>query len=246
MPDYIAGRFNLLIRDVYRGLLVGTGPLVDPGFVGRLSIPLHNFTSNEYLLRADEGFVYFEFTKLSWVNGNQPPRDVRWLKRSITVQPPFPGSKNLRRTIDDYLSPATGGLPAENAIGEEIRKLDETSQTIVRRTRNFTILGYVAIGALILAAFGDLIAGCAVYLSAQQVVEAAKADVDNAAGKTADQLQRLKSEVNAALNVFQQRTATSEQVQVLQSALDQTRRAIHDLETRVPSAGGAPHPPTKP
>ena len=34
MPAYIAGRFNLLIRDVYRGLLVGTGPLVDPGFVG--------------------------------------------------------------------------------------------------------------------------------------------------------------------------------------------------------------------
>jgi deoxycytidine triphosphate deaminase len=42
LPDYIAARFNLTIRDIYRGILVGTGPLVDPGFTGRLSLPLHN------------------------------------------------------------------------------------------------------------------------------------------------------------------------------------------------------------
>ena len=40
LPDYIAARFNLTIRDIYRGILVGTGPLVDPGFTGRLSLPL--------------------------------------------------------------------------------------------------------------------------------------------------------------------------------------------------------------
>ncbi|MDZ8091094.1 MAG: hypothetical protein RMZ42_04015 [Nostoc sp. DedQUE05] len=47
LPDYIALRFNLKIKNVYRGLLLGTGPLVDPGFVGRLSLPLHNLTTNE-------------------------------------------------------------------------------------------------------------------------------------------------------------------------------------------------------
>ncbi len=26
---------------VYKGLLLGTGPIVDPGFVGKLYIPLH-------------------------------------------------------------------------------------------------------------------------------------------------------------------------------------------------------------
>lgn len=45
IPDYIAARFNLTIREIHRGFLVGTGPLVDPGFVGRLFVPLHNLTS---------------------------------------------------------------------------------------------------------------------------------------------------------------------------------------------------------
>lgn len=31
LPHYIALRFNLRIKHVYRGLLLGTGPLVDPG-----------------------------------------------------------------------------------------------------------------------------------------------------------------------------------------------------------------------
>src|SRR6266498_565315 len=32
LPEYIALRFNLQIKYVHAGLLVGTGPLVDPGF----------------------------------------------------------------------------------------------------------------------------------------------------------------------------------------------------------------------
>ncbi|MDP9316476.1 MAG: hypothetical protein M3R24_37430, partial [Chloroflexota bacterium] len=47
LPDYIALRFNLKITHVYRGLLLGTGPLVDPGFEGPLYIPLHNLTTND-------------------------------------------------------------------------------------------------------------------------------------------------------------------------------------------------------
>ena len=35
LPDFIALRFNLQIRHVHRGLLLGTGPLVDPGYRGK-------------------------------------------------------------------------------------------------------------------------------------------------------------------------------------------------------------------
>lgn len=51
IPDYIAGRYNLAITQIYRGLLVGTGPLVDPGFEGLLSVPVHNLTAAD--LRVD-------------------------------------------------------------------------------------------------------------------------------------------------------------------------------------------------
>ena len=65
LPDFIALRFNLQIRHVHRGLLLGTGPLVDPGYWGKLCIPLHNLTDEDYLIPREEGLVWIEFTKTS-------------------------------------------------------------------------------------------------------------------------------------------------------------------------------------
>lgn len=65
VPDYLALRFNLKINHVYKGLLLGTGPLVDPGFCGRLSIPLHNLTANIYTFQYNDAIIEMEFTKLS-------------------------------------------------------------------------------------------------------------------------------------------------------------------------------------
>ncbi|HVO55964.1 MAG TPA: hypothetical protein VMT37_16260 [Solirubrobacterales bacterium] len=106
LPDYIAARFNLTIRDIYRGILVGTGPLVDPGFTGRLSLPLHNLTYNDYTIVGGEPLVWMEFTKISpndrWANGRTtPPREGRYVE--------FPSLKNKRKSVDDYLRHAYPG-----------------------------------------------------------------------------------------------------------------------------------------
>lgn len=63
IPDFIALRFNLQIQHVHRGLLLGTGPLIDPGFWGKLCIPLHNLTDEDYEIPHDEGLIWIEFTK---------------------------------------------------------------------------------------------------------------------------------------------------------------------------------------
>ena len=68
LPDFIALRFNLQIRHVHRGLLLGTGPLVDPGYWGKLCIPLHNLTDEKYSIPLDYGLIWVEFTKTT-VNG---------------------------------------------------------------------------------------------------------------------------------------------------------------------------------
>ncbi len=65
LPDFIALRFNLQIRHVHRGLLLGTGPLIDPGFWGKLCIPLHNLTNEDYSIPRSEGLIWIEFTKTS-------------------------------------------------------------------------------------------------------------------------------------------------------------------------------------
>ena len=64
LPDYLALRFNLRVRHAYQGLLLGTGPLVDPGYQGYLAIPLHNLTNNDYTFCGGEGLIAVEFTKL--------------------------------------------------------------------------------------------------------------------------------------------------------------------------------------
>jgi deoxycytidine triphosphate deaminase len=63
LPDFLALRFNLQIQHVHRGLLLGTGPLVDPGFWGKLCIPLHNLTDEDYAIPKNEGLIWVEFTK---------------------------------------------------------------------------------------------------------------------------------------------------------------------------------------
>lgn len=65
LPDFIALRFNLQIKHVHRGLLLGTGPLVDPGFLGKLCIPIHNLTNEDYYIDRDDGLIWIEFTKTS-------------------------------------------------------------------------------------------------------------------------------------------------------------------------------------
>jgi deoxycytidine triphosphate deaminase len=64
IPDYIAVRFNLRIKHVHRGLLLGTGPLIDPGYKGYPMVPVHNLTDNEYIVRVGDDFINVEFTKI--------------------------------------------------------------------------------------------------------------------------------------------------------------------------------------
>ena len=83
LPEYIAARFNLRIREVHKGILLGTGPLIDPGFGGQILIPLHNLTDNDYKLRGGDGIIWVEFTKVSkndyWTSSgeeNERPPDL--------------------------------------------------------------------------------------------------------------------------------------------------------------------------
>ncbi len=105
IPNYIALRFNLQISHVYKGLLVGTGPLVDPGFIGKLSLPLHNLTANTYTLKGGDPIIWMEFTKLSpnkeWISETEHST-----RRGTFYH--FPERKNELRGIDDYIEKAIG------------------------------------------------------------------------------------------------------------------------------------------
>jgi deoxycytidine triphosphate deaminase len=154
LPDYIALRFNLKIKNVYRGLLLGTGPLIDPGFEGRLSIPLHNLTANSYRFRGGETMIWVEFTKLS-------PND-RWMQHSNDQAPrdaelyvPFPADK-YGRQLTEYLHDAdplrviVSSIPG---VFTEAREAAEKANAAATRTQIITGLTILGILAIVFAAF---------------------------------------------------------------------------------------------
>lgn len=63
LPKDIIARFNLKSKWVHLGLLLGTGPIVDPQLHGRLLIPVHNFSSQTVTLHYGDELISVEFTK---------------------------------------------------------------------------------------------------------------------------------------------------------------------------------------
>lgn len=125
IPDYIALRFNLKITHVYKGLLLGTGPIVDPGFVGKLSIPLHNLTANTYTIRHGDILIAMEFTKLS-------PNQV-WLDADSDIEAGDELYKRNwikeNRSLDDYINRALeGNVMVRSSIPDNLKKVRDIAE----------------------------------------------------------------------------------------------------------------------
>lgn len=63
LPKDIICRFNLKSKWVHQGLLLGTGPIVDPQLNAHLLIPLHNFSSQTIRMNYGDELISVEFTK---------------------------------------------------------------------------------------------------------------------------------------------------------------------------------------
>ncbi|SEA18448.1 dCTP deaminase domain-containing protein [Nitrosospira multiformis] len=165
LPDYIALRFNLRIKHVHRGLLLGTGPLVDPGFAGRLFIPLHNLTSEPYTIIGGEGLIWVEFTKIS--------PHFHWIDNSdLTGYKHFPGN-NRYLTPQKYLNKVgLEGKPARSSIPLEIEQAISASSKAMTRVRQITFGG---VGALFLTVIGLVVPIIGLVQDANQYVRESSA-----------------------------------------------------------------------
>lgn len=150
MPDYIAASFNLRIDHIYQGLLVGTGPLVDPGFVGRLSVPLHNLTSNDYKISWHDVLVWMEFIKLSphptWRPGWHAGHEARYV--------PFDPDKTKSKFVHDYIARALKDSPVESvesSIPQEVGSAERSAAGAKRQVQLISSVGGIS---LLLAAVG--------------------------------------------------------------------------------------------
>ena len=177
LPDYIALRFNLRIKHVHRGLLLGTGPLVDPGFTGELLIPLHNLTSKKYEISVEEGIIWIEFTKTSH-NGKKWPSDkgVFFPIQSHKTDVPY----------WTYFERANQNNPIQSSIPSAVRdarelaqRADASAKKAVRTNRLYASIGILAIAGLMIG-LGNL-AVSIVRDAAQAAAESRRALGENEA-----------------------------------------------------------------
>lgn len=164
LPQYIAIRFNLHIKLVHRGLLLGTGPIVDPGFRGRLLIPLHNLTSQPLTIAQGEKIVWIEFTKTLF--GKSSDEDgYRREKHDFRVFPP-----NKRwLDPDNYFQKANAGNPIMSSIAGFIRKTNKEIGRIRKFVYGLSTVGFVSIA---LAVGGGIFGSWSIYNNAISVVRA--------------------------------------------------------------------------
>jgi deoxycytidine triphosphate deaminase len=83
LPYYVIARFNLRVTWVYEGILLGTGPQVDPGFRGRLSCPLYNLTNLDITIKRGAEFATIDFEKTTpFLQGLSVEQKVESLKKN--------------------------------------------------------------------------------------------------------------------------------------------------------------------
>ncbi len=173
VPEYMVLRFNLSVSNAYKGLLLGTGPIVDPGFEGNLFIPLHNLTGNEYVIKKGAPLIRVEFTKLSrHIDWKNKKKNLFPLLKPITKSTPRNanfskffesalldsddkkfftkgGAISVRSSIPDMIS--SSAKQAEEAR-ESAKIAADTAQTIQKKIRNWSIVGIAGVVSVALTA----------------------------------------------------------------------------------------------
>jgi deoxycytidine triphosphate deaminase len=146
LPNYIAMRFNLRIKHVHRGLLLGTGPLVDPGYNKEILIPLHNLTDDDYHISLDEGLIWVEFTKTSAFLTDEevavPARDLSGDLKERGLP------ENTKKEIEQYLFKANSGRPIRSSIPKAILEAKASATKAAKRVQALQNIGIIALISL--------------------------------------------------------------------------------------------------
>jgi deoxycytidine triphosphate deaminase len=163
IPYYIALRFNLEITFIHRGILLGTGPLVDPGFDGTLCIPLHNLTNNDYVLRGGDVLIWIEFTKISsdcYSCKKDQGDELKTLDIKDVVE--FPSEKNIK-DVNDYLYKAYQGNPIRSSLSD-IRQIASRAERNFKLIKNIGFVSLLALMATVILPILGLISDSTNYV----------------------------------------------------------------------------------
>lgn len=139
----IIARFNLKSVFVHKGLLLGGGPIIDPGYHSGIVVPLHNFSNIPVELTWREPLLKVEFTRTM----NPDASSIAGIKVKSLV--------NERDQIsDDEFLEKTRYV--ESSVYAAIEKNDNLVKSLSSRLRIASIASIIGLVALV-ASFYNLI-----------------------------------------------------------------------------------------
>ena len=178
LPDYIAMRFNLQIEHVHKGILLGTGPLINPGFCGKLMIPMHNLTNNDYIIKCGAPLIGVEFTKLSY-NKSWGLEEINKERKGEFIKNK---GKKSDKTFHDYISMfIPRGMIVKSSLSGAIDKAERSARKAERFIQKITTFSVIALAVLIIGLF-------ALAYQVYDIVSSANSNVTSANQKLSDVL----------------------------------------------------------
>jgi len=163
LPKDIIARFNLKSKWVHQGILLGTGPIVDPELVANLLIPLHNFSSQPIEIGYEEKIISVEFTKTL-----NPDDTFEIGGKNFTYEP----NRSRFFDFDGYRKRITD-KKVESSVSSTFQKYDKDFKKYKTRLTQFTVMSAIAI----LAAFIGLVT---LAITTYSVIDSARKEVNEA------------------------------------------------------------------
>jgi len=212
LPPYIAMRFDLKINNAHRGILRGSGPLVDPGFEGHLLVPMHNLTINHYSFHEGQPFLWAEFTKVSPHQTWDSTLGEKYKEYNLSIDADkyleFPGrKKNL--TPWAYITDAT-----ESQI---VSSISDALNTAVKSAEKAKLTAQIFSYAAALSVLGLL---TAIYFGGTNLILNYGSTLQG----------ELESLLNARINPLDQKISDQAQdIKMTQQRLDQLDQKIENV-----------------
>ena len=136
IPRFMIARWNIKVKLAYKGLLWVGAAQVDPGYVGHLSCPIYNLSTNPVQLRKGEALALIDFVKTTKYDGSTC--------KDFPSMPP--------RGIDDV---ASGQESALLEYKERVDKAKKTAEDVKLQLTYFSMLIITLLGVLFAVLVGS-------------------------------------------------------------------------------------------
>lgn len=187
LPDDIIARFNLKVDWVHRGLLLGTGPIVNPGFKKYLLIPIHNFSSQTVQIKYAEQLIAVEFTKIPL----SPDSEVRCSSEAQA------GEEDIEELVKSYCEQSR---LVESSVYKAMQESKEELESQKKARIVFTWVGAASVLAVAIALASLVFTTWSVHADTRQKVLTAH----EALLTTSDRLEKENTKIRNELAVLKE------------------------------------------